>query len=538
MIKQLIATGALLAGLALPQKVLAHDITLSYDYFQNKKNTALIQHTTSAEGTLSEKAITSTADYFDHIATINRTSLTNAERIQHVGILGDTAGINYDYSYPFKKVSLDTVFRGIQQATQTGTPSEGGAICGGIHNFTRKASQHLGFPAINYSGRNGTEGAGHFFTSILGDEGFVHQNYGQLVHTRTFNFYQALVLAQRAEGSVEFNHLMYDGRFLFRTFTPDAQRIFRFAQFDPTLDAMIKTLDPRTSHNSGGHIVLGNTELSGAYEHAIDLSGQGRYGILTLTGKAGRMYGQPPSTLKHADIFEGKGTITIDVDYFFIDMTFGAFYGILQQYEKQEQRPFFFGDTILGGRATLDKQTRLVYGIRFASIGDIPKVERDGINSLLALFDLNTITALQHGPITAYTAVQLIQAPNNVEEQQFAVHLGDIETGILYTCPFGRTRIAGRLKPEAYEARIGLEHKHFSLKATYGIGRHDVFTPDYVEAETTGRLPLTELTGNKDSKNILDRTSIEGKLSIRHELWSHKETNTSGSAQAVLMVEF
>ncbi|MBI4148070.1 hypothetical protein HY490_02155, partial [Candidatus Woesearchaeota archaeon] len=104
--------------------------------------------------------------------------------------------------------------------------------------------------------------------------------------------------------------------------------------------------------------------------------------------------------------------------------------------------------------------------------------------------------------------------------------LGDVEAGVLVDTGLGRIRVAGRVQPEAYVARVGLAGKAFDLDARYGVGRHGPFTPDFVEVRAGGRLPITDSVG------------VDASVSGRHEQWSHGEQNTEGTATVQVKVDF
>ena len=549
--KKCLATGAFVLGMIGLPEAKAHDIILSCDYFENKRNMAQIEYVFSEPSSdiskekdilekhvkqpvLAQSEITSAKDYYEYVRAINAQALSKNERIHKIALLGNVASYNYDYSLPNNKVSSQQIFSGIQDFLNTGKPMPNGAICGGIHEFTKKAAQELGIDAVTYFGRTGKEGSGHVFTSMLGDYGFVNQNYGQLLHTNTFNFYKALSIAQQVEGSVVLDHQVYDNEFLFHRITPEGQHFFRFIRFDPLLENFINTMEKGVEIPNGGHIVLGNNEVSGAY----DLTQK----YLTVSVKGGRIYGQPISALKTADMFEGVLRLTYEEKkQGFFDTRLGMIYSMFDQVYNKQQLIFIVTEMQGGGYIPIAKETNIFLGMSLFGSGGIPIIEYAKADAVtMMIINLNTFISLDKGPFSVYAASQVMKGSNNVEEQEFTVYLGDIEVGTTYKCPFGKTRFAFVLKPEAYCPRVSFENKNFSVGLDYGIGRYGVFTPNYFEINTTGNVCIGDFISKKseNEKRFIDNLYLSGQISARHEQWSHGETDTSGTLQTQIKADF
>ena len=473
-------------------------------------------------------------NHADFIQRANQAELSTEDKIALLSYLGGRAGDNYDDSNTFEKVSLDRIFGGIQTLVETGEITPSGAMCGGIHDFIRESAQGLGLQAATYSGRMGAEGNGHIFASVLGEDGFVNIDYDELVRTGTFNFYRALDLAQQVEGSTVFAHHVYDDKFLFRRITPDGQRFFRFIQVDPSLDSFIGRVENGLQFSPGAHITLGNTEVSAGYElkpyEQVPIS---------FTFKAGTMFGQPNGALDRAEMFEALGRwdfqisdAPCDIDF---DFRAGLVYGLFHQ-AKTQKSLIALADGQLSLAVELPEDQKVKLYIRTVFAVDMLGIEdSEGSTGVVHLFDLNAMLAYESGVLNPYAAIQLMGGSNNVQEQSSALHVGDVEAGLIWKTPLANIRTAGRLAPEALVARLGVETDRFGLDLRYGHGRQGVFTPDFIEADAHGRIILQDIM---PAHPLANRTSLEGKVGVRHERWSNGEENNQGTAQLTLQIEF
>lgn len=525
MLKKIIQATTLAGALFFPTaRAHAHDITLQYDYFENKQNTTFIEQAPS--NLEFDTLITNADNYNDFIADTNTKNLLTTEKIQLIAHLGDLATENYDNSKPFKEVNFDRVFANIQHLLQTGERQPSGAICGGIHHVMMRTAQQLNLEAVTYTGRSKNNGTGHVFTSIHGNDGFDNLSYGEVMHTNTHNFYQALILSQRAQGRADLDHRIYDDEFLYRYFPPDAQHFFRYTDFNPDINKLTNSLllQPHTPKH-GISLVAGNTELS--------LAGAINPEPFVLFAKIGRMNGQKPSALRDATLLEGGLGVYHHKDDTFLDARIALVYGLFNERNTDEDRIFILSDISTGTKWTINKNIKLGTGARLFTATDIPDSLKDN-DQMLGIFDITGMGSLEIGQtITFYTTAQGIGGLSNVREQQPTIHLGDIETGLAYKHGSYLIKTASRIKPEAYTAEITLTHHQpqntietLSLTARHGWGRHNDFTPDYTEAEA-------EL-----STHLNDNITLKTNITYRNEKWTRDETNHQGSGQLTLEIKF
>lgn len=536
--KNLVLAGGMLLGAEKCAK--ADDIKLSCDYFENKKNMVTIENTVFAMGTAdSKQLILGSKDYGDLITDANKILHSNSEKIELLGHLGAAAGNNYDFSRPNQMVSPQYIFAQIKQSISTGKPESAGAICGGIHNFIKTTAQQLGFDAVTYSGRFGKKGTPHVFASIYDlNEGFVDFNYGQITHTRTNNFYRALVLGQRIEGADAFMNYVYDDEFLFANITPDGKRFLNFINVDPSLESLIAKHNNGIDQREGGHVVLSNAELSG--EYVLGLKGVS-FGI-----KGGRMFGQTPSALRSADLLEGAVRLAHADDKFYFDFRIGSTLGFFNLVDTNNTAIMFFQTVATGFKVPVTEEIKVGAGIEQIAVIDLDltnvydSIFSDVFGQRISLANIKTIWSVDYKDLSSYIAVEFLGVVNNVQEQRFTFELGDIESGIIYDCKdIGKFKVAGKIKTTAYAPYIGFDNKYFGAGLSYGLGRQGVFTPDYLEANARFTLPLLEREKNsKNSKKEGIGLSLESNFSLRREQWSHDELYHSGKGELMLKLDF
>lgn len=530
MIKKLLSASVFLAGFLFPSKSEAGNIRLDY---QRDFSSAAVElrydylswNDTSARMHINEilpfearnnleEYITGAGSYADFISSINGSGFSSQDKIFILAVLGDVAGQNYDYSMPFREVSSQQLFSAIQQNISNNEIVVAGAICGGIHDFLRNTARSFGLPAVTYFGRN-IGGGDHVLAAVLGDTGFVHFNYGDVMTTRTFNFYRSLVLADRVVGNSVFSHDVQNGDFLFRYYTPDGRNFFRFAGFNPDLDVIVDAVSHGVApFNEGAHVVLGNTELSGSVDARV-------LNIFEVAAKAGRVYGHETSALSASDWAECVFRARFSEKEMYFDGRGGIVYGVFEEQRFRGERLFFLFDVLFGDRFNFN-DVHIGFDGRVFFAGDMNSDD----HLLRPSLDGSCALSAGYGPVAVYLSGQIIQGYDNVSEQNVTVHVGDAEVGILYKTSLGTVRLAGRIQPEAFVGRAGFENSNFSIDARYGVGRFYAFTPDFFEARARGRFLLS------------DSLSLEGSFSARHEQWLHGEQSLDGSLSGQMTVDF
>lgn len=517
----------------------ADEIKLSYDFFENKRNNVRINtidfwptvDSADQGGPVLSDAINRiqlTPDYDEFIASTNNANLPVDDRIRLLAFLGEGANYNYDESQPFNSVSDGRIFNGVQDAIMYRAPQQVGAICGGIHNFLRNSAQLMGFDAVNYEGVSNKKGTGHIFAMIHTKDGFVNFNYGKTVYTGTHNFYRAVVLSERNEGSSVFIHRVYDGDFLFDFVTPDGVRFFRFTDFNPSLDSLIDSFENHTPPQQGARVNLGNDELSAGYTF--------NESYFNVGFKGGSMFGVSPSALRRADLFQGTAGFNFGKNDSFFDARISSIYSSLNFANgMQDNMISLLTEYNFGGKLRLTENARLglAFGSFLAHSFDL-NYKKDP-RYLLSYGDFKGLLSFEYAPLSAYVSAKVNFAYSDVEEQQILPYLDDIEAGILLNSDSLKLRLAHRLEREAFVPMFALEYDNFSVGLNYGVGRFGVFTPDFLEVNSSGKFNLWKNTRDSALVSSLD---LDVDLSYRREFWSNDETFDSGRVQLSLRADF